>query len=82
MKNIFINEDLNPARNELAYECRSLKRIRSFKIKKTWVYAGYPHILVDSGQKLKITCLSDLANDQGNDVAQPMNRRTLLSIMS
>ena len=73
VKNIFINEDLTPARNELAYECRRLKRIRSSKIKKTCVYAGYPHILDDSGQKLKITSLSDLANYQGNDVAQPMN---------
>ena len=58
--NVFINEDLTPARKSLAYECRRIKRLQTSKVKKTWVYAGYPHILDDIGKKVKITCLSDL----------------------
>ncbi|MEW8544979.1 MAG: hypothetical protein AB2693_15750 [Candidatus Thiodiazotropha sp.] len=73
VRNIFINEDLTPTRNELAFECRRIMRIRTSKIKKTWVYAGYPHILDDSGRKLRITCLADLDNYQVTDTAQPMN---------
>ena len=44
----------------LAYECRKLKKLNNTKVKKTWVYAGYPYILDPSGNKLKITSLSDL----------------------
>ena len=58
--NVFINEDLTPARKSLAYECRRIKRLQTSKVKKTWVYAGYLHILDDNGKKVKITCLSDL----------------------
>ena len=60
VKNVFINEDLTPTRKELAFECRKLKRNKKSKITKTCVYAGYPHILDDGGNKLKITCISDL----------------------
>ena len=60
INNIYINEDLTPARKELAYECRKLKRTRHSKVEKTWVYAGYPHIVDKSGNKVKITCMSDL----------------------
>ena len=74
IKNVFINEDLTPGRKMLAYECRKIQRINNSKIKKTWVYAGYPHILDDSGKKLKITCISDLDEYQvGNVTPQPMN---------
>lgn len=74
VKNVFINEDLTPGRKMLAYECRKIQRINNSKIKKTWVYAGYPHILDDSGKKLKITCISDLDEYQeGNVTPQPMN---------
>lgn len=73
VRNIYINEDLTPARKQLAYECRRIKRLRSSKIKKTWVFAGYPHILDDSGNRVKITCLSDLDNYQVTDAAQAMN---------
>ena len=60
INDIFINEDLTPARKELAYECRKLKRTRQSNVDKTWVYAGYPHIVDKSGNKVKITCMSDL----------------------
>lgn len=73
VRNIYINEDLTPARKQLAYECRRIKRFRSSKIKKTWVFAGYPHILDDSGNRVKITCLSDLDNYQVTDATQAMN---------
>ena len=60
VNNVFINEHLTPTRKELAFECRKLKRNKKSKITKTWVYAGYPHILENGGYKLKITCISDL----------------------
>ena len=72
VKNIFINEDLTPARKKLAFECRKIKRLKNSVIKKTWIYAGYPHILDTSGNKRKITCLSDLNDYQVTDAtAQP-----------
>ncbi|MEW8561900.1 MAG: hypothetical protein AB2541_07335 [Candidatus Thiodiazotropha sp.] len=60
VRDVFINEDLTPNRKMLAYECRKLKKLNNTKVKKTWVYAGYPYILDPSGNKLKITSLSDL----------------------
>ena len=60
VKNVFINEDLTPSRKMLAYECRKIQRINNSNIKKTWLYAGYPHILDGSGKKLNVTCISDL----------------------
>ena len=60
VRDVFINEDLTPNRKILAYECRKLKKLNNTKVKKTWVYAGYPYILDPSGNKLKITSLSDL----------------------
>ena len=60
IKNVYINEDLTPARNQLAFECRRIQRIQTSKINKTWIFAGYPHILDSDGNKIKITCMSDL----------------------
>ena len=71
VKNVYINEDLTPARKELAYECRKLKRMRKSKVKKTWIYAGYPHILDKSGNKVKITCMSDLDDYREERPAPP-----------
>ena len=68
INDIFINEDLTPARKELAYECRKIKRTWQSNVDKTWVYAGYPHIVDKSGNKVKITCMSDL------DVYRPEGR--------
>ena len=76
VKNVFINEDLTPARKQLAFECRRIRRIKKSKIEKTWTYGGYPHILDTFGNKVKITCLSDLMVYDPDDVmagAQPMN---------
>ena len=74
IKDIFINEDLTPARKELAYECRQLKRSQKSKVSRTWVYAGYPHILDKSGNRVKITCMSDLDDyrDKKPDSSEPM----------
>ena len=69
VKNVYLNEDLTPTRNQLAFECR---RIKKSKIEKTWTYAGYPHIL----DTVKIVCLSDLKMYDPDDMkagAQPMS---------
>ena len=42
VKGVFISEDLTPARKKLAFECRRIKRLQGSKIKKVWIYAGYP----------------------------------------
>ena len=60
IRNIFINEDLTPFRKLLAFECRRIIRTKTSKIKKTWVYAGYPHILDVAGNKVRITSMSEL----------------------
>ena len=73
MKSFFINEDLTPTRKKLAFECRRIKRIKNSKINKTWIYAGYPHILDTAGNKIRITCLSDLEVYDVKQGAQPMN---------
>ena len=73
MKNVFINEDLTPARKKLAFECRRIKRIKDSKINKTWIYAGYPHIVDTAGNKVKITCLADLDAYEEKQAAEPMN---------
>ena len=73
MKNIFINEDLTPTWKLLAFECRRIKRIKNSNIRKTWIYAGFPHILDTAGNKLRITCLSDLEVYEVKQVPQPMN---------
>ena len=65
-KNVYINEDLTPGRKELAYECRKLKRTTKSNTQKTWVYAGYPHILDHLGKKVKITCIADLDSYKKN----------------
>ena len=56
VKNVFINEDLTPGRKMLAYECGKIQRMNNSKIKKTWVYAGYPHILDDLMTELYQVC--------------------------
>ena len=73
---MYINEDLTPARKKLAYECRKLKRMRESKVKKTWIYAGYPHILDKSGNKVKITCMSDLDDYREERPAPPQPMST------
>ena len=71
IKNVYINEDLTPGRKELAYECRKLKRTSKSNIQKTWIYAGYPHILDNLGKKVKITCMADLDSYKLNKHAPP-----------
>lgn len=77
IKNVFINEDLTPARKLLAFECRRIKRLKNSKITRTWIYAGFPHILDSDGNKIKITCMSDLkaydVKEGGQPSGRPMN---------
>ena len=73
IKDVFISEDLTPARKKLTYECRRIKRIKESKIKKSWIYAGYPHILDTFGNKVKITCMEDLKVYDVEETGQPKN---------
>ena len=68
LKGVFISEDLTPTRKKLAFECRRIKRLQGSKIKKVWIYAGYPHILDESNKKVRITCIEDL---EDYDITQP-----------
>ena len=79
MKNVFINEDLTPARKKLAFECRRIKRNKDSKISKTWIYAGYPHIADTAGKKVKITCLSDLDAYEVGQGAEPLGAEPMNS---
>ena len=71
VKGIFISEDLTPARKKLAFECRRIKRLNGSKIKKVWIYAGYPHILDASNKKVRITCIEDLKDYDVKEPGQP-----------
>ncbi|MEW8548473.1 MAG: hypothetical protein AB2693_33640 [Candidatus Thiodiazotropha sp.] len=57
--NIFINEDLTKVRKTLAYECRRLKKARG--IKNTWVYDGSVYIEDLRDQRIRVSCVDELA---------------------
>lgn len=57
---IFINEDLTAARNELAFECRELKRNEQSSVANAWTYNGSIFIQDQAGKKYKVTTKADL----------------------